>query len=211
MSEWSWSDQIQNDCLGNGGSNILAGSLRYCAVVVTGVNQHESGVWWFGVAGVLPFLIRSCVTRMVFKQRCWHKERLQCRLRTQCSVDECFGFTAMTLLRSRKAFLMICLGGKTKHFVYTKHAHCYIHSSIRATVYWTLYKWCDGGADQTKILQTFALYCTQLLSFNSSSFLFIVPNVYTFLTLNQLVLHSDSTLGTFGRKSIVPSARVPRA
>lgn len=53
---------MHNDCLGNGVPDILAGSLGYRAVVVTGVNQHQSGVWCFGVVGVLPFLIGSCIT-----------------------------------------------------------------------------------------------------------------------------------------------------
>lgn len=44
-----------------------------------------------------------------------------------------------------------------------------------------------------------------------SSFLYLNTTINIFLTVNQVVRHSDSTLGTFGRKSIVPSACVPRA
>lgn len=40
-----------------------------------------------------------------------------------------------------------------------KHAHSYIHTSIRAAAHVTLYKRCDG----TEILQTLALYCARLL------------------------------------------------
>lgn len=44
-----------------------------------------------------------------------------------------------------------------------------------------------------------------------SSLLYLNTTINIFLTVNQVVRHSDSTLGTFGRKSIVPSACVPRA
>ena len=100
---------------------------------------------------------------------------------------------------------------KTKHFGFNEHAQCYIDISIRTTAYLTLYKLYDRGADRTESQQTL-LYSSTSFSFFRFFFLSLsFPTIDKFLMVNQLVLHSYSTLGTFGRKSIVPSARVPRA
>lgn len=100
---------------------------------------------------------------------------------------------------------------KTQHFSFNEHAQCYIYISIRATAYLTLYKLYDGGADRTESRQTFIVLVYFLFIFRLFFLSLSFPTIDTFLMVNQLVLHSDSTLGTFGRKSIVPSARVPRA
>lgn len=139
----------------NGGSHILAGSLRNWAVVVTGYR---------GVGGVLPFLIWLCLSRTIFKQRCWHKKRLQYWLTTQCVADMSWAWWHCCVPKSR------CCG-ESKNFGCNTHATSYVWRPIRAAVYVTFMSHVTEELIKQKSNKR-ALYWT-LLPFHSSSVLYV--------------------------------------